>query len=87
MDYDALERLDIHLGDAPRPATPSRSRARTTRRTRTAATTCNASTYVDSGNGADHFNVETISGPTFVETGAGDDIVRVGSDTGSPTTC
>ena len=81
MGYDELERLDIHLGDA---LVGNVFTIESTHDTlyNDGGSMRNASTYVDSGNGSDHFNVESISGPTFIETRDGADIVRVGSDTG-----
>ncbi|MCX5670049.1 MAG: hypothetical protein NTU94_01835, partial [Planctomycetota bacterium] len=38
-------------------------------------------TRITTGQGNDTVNVKTISGPTYIDTGAGDDIIHVGSTT------
>ncbi|MBK8118783.1 MAG: hypothetical protein IPK39_05835 [Sulfuritalea sp.] len=71
--YGTLEFLNIHLGSAT-----------TGGNVFTIASTHGdgSATTLTSLGGADVINVETVAGPTRIDTGAGNDIVRVGSSTG-----
>ncbi|HTD67143.1 MAG TPA: calcium-binding protein, partial [Candidatus Limnocylindria bacterium] len=69
--YGTLEELNLNLGDSGN-------------RLNIKSTHAGASiTNIQSGFGADLFNVEKIGGGTTIRTGLGSDLVRVGSTTGS----
>ena len=75
MTYTDLEFLTIHLGNA--------TAGNTFTVESTHGTVANvAETVIDSGTGADHFNVETIAGKTTIDGGDGADTFRVGTATG-----
>ena len=78
MTYADLEFLTIHLGNA--------TAGNTFTVESTHGTVANvAETVIDSGTGADHFNVETIAGKTTIDGGDGADTFRVGTATGPAT--
>ena len=73
LSYSNLESLSVNLGNGGNTFAVQSTHG---------SPSVIASTFIDTGNGADAVYVDSVAGPTTITTDAGDDTISVGSTTG-----